>query len=143
MKRIIIYTISLALMLINACSDNASGTITGPGGIGGPGGGGTGGGGLNITISSQKDQQGGYIFSGTPNQAITVSKITAAVPALNYTESVPFDGQTVVQANTTEDFIQYDANGGVASGQQWTFQFEGTLAADGKAYNVTSNYTIP
>ncbi|MCB0744558.1 MAG: hypothetical protein KDC52_02130 [Ignavibacteriae bacterium] len=141
MKKIILYTISFALMLIGACSDDASGTITGPGLGGGPG---TGGGGsLSITISSKQDQQGGYIFSGTPSAAITVSKITVSVPAENYTESLQYDGVTVVNANTTEDFIQYDPNSGVTQGQQWTFQFEGTLAADGKAYNVTSNYTIP
>lgn len=141
MRNLILYLISFVLIVGAACSDDAGGTITDPFGGGGTGGDGTGN--VTISVSFKGDQQGGGIFSGTPSVAIKVSKITASIPAQQYTESLQFDGTTVVNANVSEDFIQYQANSGIASGQQWTFLFEGTLASNNQAYSVTSNFVIP
>lgn len=142
MKKLILLTFSITLIFICSCDDTATtgGTLTDPFNIGG-GGGGTGT--VTITISSRTGQQGETIFSGTPSAAVTLSVLTVSVPAQQYSESFNFDGTTVVSANVTEDLVQYPANSGVARGQQWTFQFQGTLASNGQAYNITSNYTIP
>jgi hypothetical protein len=142
MKRIITYIFTLALLSITACSnDSGGGTITDPFGGGTIGTGGNGN--VVITISSRQEQDGSTVFSATPSVAVKLSKLTVSVPAEQYTESFQFDGTTVANANVSEDFLQYPANAGVASGQQWTFQFEGTLASNNQTFNVTSNYTIP
>jgi len=145
MKKIIAYLFSMAFLTFSACSDDSGGgTVTDPFGGGNVGNGGNGGsGGVTITISSRQEQDGSTVFAATPSVAVKLSKLTVSVPAEQYTESFQFDGTTVVNANVTEDFLQYPANAGVATGQQWTFQFEGTLAADNQAFNITSNYTIP
>lgn len=140
-KLIFIKIIFISFLLITGCSKK-DGTPTDPFGTGNGDGNGKGDGSVNITITS-RNEQGNTIFSATPNAAITLSKLTVSVPAEQYNESFQFDGTTVVNANDTEDLIEYPAGSGVASGQQWTFQFEGTLAATNKTYNVTSNYTIP
>ena len=142
MKKLKYYTLFLALIFSSiACSDSSSG-----GGVTDPFGGGnnnTGGGAVTFKITSRPDQQGGTIFSATPSVAVKVSKVTISVPAQQYSETFQFDGTTVVNANVTEALIQYPAGSGVASGQQWTFKFEGTLASNNQAYTATSNYTIP
>ena len=141
MKKIFLFSGFFLLLLIYACSDDAVSGVTSPlgGGIGGTGGTGT----VTITISSRVGQQGETIFSGTPSAAVTLSTLTVSVPAQQYSESFNFDGTTVVNANVTEDLVQYPANSGVARGQQWTFQFQGALASNNQAFNVTANYTIP
>ena len=147
MKKLILFStplfmLSLLILLTISCSDESGGTVVDPfgtGGVGGTGGNET----VTITINSRQEQDGSTVFSGTPNVAIKVSKLTVSVPAAQYTEQFQFDGTTVVTANVSTDFLQYPANSGVASGQAWTFQIEGVTAAENKAFNVTSNYTIP
>ena len=145
MKRIIQYLalIVLTSFAVTGCKNDSAGGggLTDPFGTGGGTGGNTGG--VTFTITSRPDQQGGTIFSATPSAAVKLSKVTASVPAVQYIETFEYDGTTVVNANVTEDFLQYPAGSGVASGQQWTFKFEGTLANNNQAYSVTSNYTIP
>jgi len=141
MKKLVFILIPMIFITLTSCSNDNGGTgTTDPFGTGGT----TGGtGNVTITISSSQEQDGSVIFSGTPSAAVTLSKLTVSVPAEQYTESFQFDGTTVVNANQTEGLVQYPANSGIASGQKWTFQFEGTLASNNQAYNVTSNYTIP
>jgi hypothetical protein len=143
MKKLFLLNTLIALLLVFTACSNDDGNATSPFGTGG-GGGGTGGdGNLTIIISSRQDQQGSTIFTATPSVAITLSKLTVSVPAEQYTESFQFDATFVAEANVTQDLLEYPAGSGVASGQQWTFQFEGTFAATNQAYNVSSNYTIP
>ena len=127
------------LLVFTACSKD-EGNATSPFGSGGTGGGN---GNLTITISSKQGQQGETIFTATPSVAISLSKLTVSVPSEQYTESFQFDETFVAEANVTQDLLEYPAGSGVASGQQWTFQFEVKYAATSEAYTVTSNYTIP
>ena len=81
------------------------------------------------------------MFTAKPSAAVTVTRITVSLPAQNFNDVLQGDGTTVYQGGQTYDLEEYT---GVASGQQWTFKFEGKLcSAQGQAYNVTSNYTIP
>jgi hypothetical protein len=139
MKKQILYLIILAFFGFLSCSDDSGGGVTDPFGTGGTGGTG----GVTFTISSRQEQDGSVVFAATPSVAVKLSKLTVSVPAEQYTESFQFDGTTVANGGVTEDLLQYPANAGVATGQQWIFQFEGNLASNNQAYNVTSNYTIP
>jgi len=119
------------------CSDD---NPTGAGG-GATGGGGTGTGGVTFTIGQRQGNQGGIMFTAKPSAAATVTQITVSLPAQNFNDVLQGDGTTVFQGGTVYDLDEYN---GVASGQQWTFKFEGKLgSAQGQQYTVTSNYTVP
>ena len=138
MKRLLILVIPLFLYLGIGCSDNGGGgTITDPFG---PGGGGGTTGGVTFTIGVTQGQQGGVIFTATPSVAIKITKVTVSLPAQQFTDVLTGDGTTVYQAGQPVALEEYT---GVASGQQWTFKFEGTLASNNQAFNVTTNFTIP
>ena len=118
-----------------SCSDNSSG-----GGLTNPFGGGTGTtGGVTFSISSMQGQQGGTVFTTTPTVSVKITKVTISLPAQQFTDVIQGDGTTVFNANQAVEINEYI---GVAAGQLWTFQFEGTIASDNQAFNVTSNYTV-
>lgn len=137
MKNKLIYLLSLLLAFSIGCSDDSSDSNPiGLGGLGGTGGQGS----VSFTIGSTNGQQGGIIFSATPSINVKITQVTVSLPAQQYTDVLEGDGTTVYNANQA---VQLDEYVGAEKGQQWTFKFEGTLAADGKAFDVTSNYTIP
>lgn len=139
MKKIIQFIVLIALTSITGigCSDNSAG-----GGVTDPFGGGnnnTGGGAVTFKIGTTQGQQGGTIFTITPSVSVKITKVTISLPAQQFTDVINDDGTTVYNGNQTVVTEEYT---GVAAGQQWTFQFEGTLADNNQAFNVTSNYTV-
>lgn len=150
MKNILIYLTSMFLVLSIGCSDDAS-SNSNPVGIGGLGGTGGTGGDLTFTmgnITKQEDADGDgtvdnvFYFTAAPSAAVKITKVSFSLPAQQYNNSFTDDGTTEYAANAPVEVVGFLQNE-ITSGQQWTFIFEGTLAADGKAFNVTSNYTIP
>jgi hypothetical protein len=139
MKKLILYLFSISILLITSCSDDSGGgTLTDPFGGGTGGTGGTGG--VTFTISSTQGNQGGVIFTASPSVDIKVTKVTVSLPAQQFNDVLTDPGTTVFPANQAVLLGEYT---GVATGQQWTFQFEGTLVSNNQAFNVTSNYTVP
>lgn len=139
MKKITILSIAFLLSIITGCSDDTSVTSPASGGLG-VGGGGTGGGSVTFTISSTTGQQGEVIFNATPSVSVKITKVTVSLPAQQFTDPLAGDGTTVYNAN---QLVTLETYTGVSSGQQWTFQFEGSLSSNNETFNVTSNYTIP
>lgn len=136
MKNLILYLISLILITGTACNDNSGGgTLTDPFGNGGTGGTGS----VTFTISSQQGQQG-IIFIAAPSVSVKITKVTVNLAAQQFNDIVQGNGTTVYNANQSVQINEYT---GVASGQQWTFQFEGTIVSNNQAFNITSNYTVP
>jgi hypothetical protein len=81
------------------------------------------------------------MFTVKPSTAVTVTGYTISLPAQQLSDPYQGDGTTVYQAGQVYDVAEYN---GVASGQQWTFNFKGKLGSStGTAYDVTTNYTIP
>lgn len=141
MKKIFYLALSLFLVALVGCNNNP--TDPGGGGLGGIGGDGNNGGGtVNIQVQGQVDGQGLYIFSLKPSANISLTTVTASVPAVPYMENFDFTGQGEWQANTYEGFLQYNATD-IQQGQAWTFKLVGKTTADNKEFTVTSNYTIP
>lgn len=136
MKKLILVFVSLLFIWITGCSDDAGGTVTDPFGSGGTSGTGN----VTFTIASTQGQQGGIIFTATPSVSVKITKVTVSLPAQQFNDVIQGDGTTVFNANEAAQIEEYT---GVASGQQWKFQFEGTLVSNNQAFNVTSNYTIP
>ncbi len=150
MKNILIYLTSIVFLLSIGCSDDAS-SNSNPVGIGGLGGTGGPSGSVTFTIgniSKQEDADGDgtvddlFYFTASPSAAVKMTKVSFSLPAQQYNNSFTDDGTTEYAANAPVDVVGFLKNE-ITTGQQWTFQFEGTLAADGKAFSVTSNYTVP
>ncbi|MFZ1292020.1 MAG: hypothetical protein WAR79_18125 [Melioribacteraceae bacterium] len=137
MKKFLSIILVVSSILIISCDDDATGSVTDPFGTGGIGGGT---GNVTFTIGSQQGEQGGILFYCTPSVAVKITRVTCSLPAQNFTDVVEGDGTTVFNANSAYGIEEYT---GVASGQQWTFKFEGTLTSNNQAFTVTSNYTVP
>ena len=136
MKKLLSILISISFLVLCSCSDDSGGTVTDPFGTGGTGGGT---GNVSFTISTTQGQQG-VIFVATPSASVKITKVTISLPAQQFNDVLQGDGTTVFNAN---EAVQLDEYTGVATGQQWTFKFEGILANNNQAFDVTSNYTIP
>ncbi|MBK8944752.1 MAG: hypothetical protein IPM32_05695 [Ignavibacteriae bacterium] len=137
MKKIITIFLILSSIFIISCDDDTTGGVTDPFGTGGIGGGT---GNVTFTIGAQQGENGGILFFATPSVAVKITKVTCSLPAQNFNDVVEGDGTTIFNANESVGIEEYT---GVTSGQQWTFKFEGTLASNNQAFNVTSNYTVP
>ncbi len=142
MKKIIqsLVLVSLIAIIVTGCRDNGtSGTITDPFGTGtGLGNNNTPG--VTFTVRTVQGQQGGTIFTATPSVSVKITKVTISLPAQQFEDVIYGDGTTVYQGNQTVMIQEYL---GVEAGQQWTLKFEGTLANNNQAFNVTTNYTVP
>ena len=137
MKNLFIITICLLFVGFIGCSDDTGSGVTDPFGTGGT----TGGtGNVTFTMGSQQGENGGVLFYCTPSVDVKITKVTCSLPAQNFNDELIDDGTTVYKANEAVGIQEYS---GVASGQQWTFKFEGTLASNNQVFNVTSNYTVP
>lgn len=96
---------------------------------------------VTFAIGQKAGTSGGIIFTARPSTNVTISRVTVSLPAQGYEDILQGDDQTIYQGGQTYDLDEYI---GVASGQQWTFKFEGKIGnPQGQAYNVTSNYTVP
>ena len=141
MKKIIYLVCLASLIAIIGCGSNPTGPEMGSGGLGSGSGNGNGNGNVNIQVQGQQDGMGNYIFSLNPSVEVTFSKITASVPAANYTENFDFTGQGQWQANNNQGFLAYDANV-IEQGQAWSFKFDGKTVNDNKDFSVSVNYTV-
>ena len=137
MKRFFFLFLTISVLLVFGCKDNATGPTTG-----GFGGGGTGGGVTFTMGTTQGSQQGSTMFTLKPSVDVTITTITAKLPAQQFedllTNPTP---DAVVSSQNTYELEEYT---GVQSGQQWEFVFVGKIGSStGTAYTVTANYTIP
>jgi len=149
-KNLMFFMVFLLSISFFSCSDKSS-NDSNPVGIGGLGGTGGTGGDLTFTmgnITKQEDADGDgtvdnlFYFTAAPSAAVRITKVSFSLPAQQYNNSFTDDGTTEYAANAPVEVVGFLQNE-ITSGQQWTFIFEGTLAVDGKAFNVTSNYTVP
>lgn len=137
MKRIFSLFLILSALIAFSCSDDATGPTTG--GIGG-GGGNTGG--VTFTIGqTQGSQQGSTMFTLKPSVDVTITTITAKLPAQQFEDVLTNPNpDVVVSSQNTYELEEYT---GVQPGQQWQFVFVGNLGSStGTAYTVTTNYTV-
>ena len=139
MKKLTLYLLPVLFLIITSCDDNSGVTNPNGGGIGGIGGGGGGTGSVTFTIGTSQGDQGGIYFTAAPSAAVKITKVTVSLPAQQFTDVLQGDGTTVYNANEAVLLEEYV---GVENGQQWTFQFEGSLANNNQTFNVKSNYTV-
>ena len=120
------------------CSEDA-GTNPVGGGIGNNNGGGN----VTFTVTAITNQgQGTTDFAFKPSVDVTVTTVVVSVPAENFTFTETNPNPTEVF--TAAEGFQITDYTGVVTGQQWMFQVKGNIGtANGQAYDVTVNYTIP
>ncbi|MBK7631876.1 MAG: hypothetical protein IPJ23_14440 [Ignavibacteriales bacterium] len=136
MKKIFSLFLIMGVLLVLGCSDNATGPNTG-----GLGGGGTTGG-VTFTIGqTQGSQQGSTMFTLKPSVDVTITTITAKLPAQQFEDLLTNPNpDAVVSSQNTYELEEYT---GVQAGQQWQFVFVGKIGSStGAAYTVTANYTV-
>ncbi|MFZ1292014.1 MAG: hypothetical protein WAR79_18095 [Melioribacteraceae bacterium] len=138
MKKLILYFLPILFLVITSCDDSSGVVNPNGGGIGGIGGGG-GGGSVAFTIGTSQGEQGGIYFTAAPSVSVKITKVTVSLPAQQFTDILQGDGVTVFNANEAVLLQEYV---GVENGQQWTFQFEGSLASSNQTFSVTSNFTV-
>lgn len=129
--------ISGIILTLASCSKSSDDGSSNPlGSVGNP----TNTGGVTFTMGHRSGDQGGIMFTTNPSTDITVTQIVLTLPAQSFADTLVDDGTTVYAGNQVYDLAEYS---GVATGQQWTFNFQGKLgSAQGSAYNVTSSYTV-
>lgn len=93
---------------------------------------------VTFEIKSQPGQENSTDFLFKPNVDVKITKVDVEMGGA--TDVVTGDGTTVYSGNNWYVLAGY---GGVASGQQWKFTFNGKLAANSQDYAVTVTYTIP
>jgi hypothetical protein len=142
-KNLLKLAISISFIIIVGCSDGGNSSDANPVGIGTDG--------VTFSIGSinrQEDVDGDgnlddvLYFTASPSVTVKITKVTFNLPSQNYTDSFSDDGITEYTANTPVEVVGFFKSE-ITSGQQWTFQFEGTTSSDNKTFNVTSNYKVP
>lgn len=84
---------------------------------------------------------GGTFFIATPTEPVFISKLSVAVPLLQFQETYNGDGLTIFPANVPFIINEYQ---GVATGQKWTFFFDGNLGTKtGTPFSIASSFTVP
>lgn len=134
--------IAIALgILISSCSkdDGGSNSLLGIDNGGGGGGGTTS---VTFTVALVQDQQQQTYFEFKPSTSVVVAQVTANCAAAGVNNQVVQGDGTTVYSQTTPFYIGPAT--GLQQGQQWTFAIQGKLgSAQGQAYNVNTNFTVP
>lgn len=96
--------------------------------------------GANVTMAmgSQPGPNGGTLFTFKPSVDVKLNYVI--VTSGSFRDSLNDGGVYVYSKDSTYGVQEYQ---GVASGQQWSFNFFGTLASGGTAFSATANYTVP
>jgi len=89
-------------------------------------------------ITSQLGQNNSVEFLFNPSADVKITKVDVEMGGA--TDVVNGDGTTIYSSTNWYVLAGYND---VASGQQWSFNFIGTIAANNQNYSVTANYTVP
>ncbi|MBK6876851.1 MAG: hypothetical protein IPG99_10485 [Ignavibacteria bacterium] len=82
-----------------------------------------------------------YTFSFTPSEDTRISMVIAAVPNLQFFDTLRNNNTNYVfSSDTTYSLDPYQ---GVQSGQAWTFKFVGNKVVNNESYIVVSNFVVP
>lgn len=135
MKRLVGFLLAISFMFVSASCKKSDGSNPVNIGVGGSG---------NVTfaVAIVQDNQQQLFFDFKPSTSVVLTKMTGNCPAANVNNDViQGDGTTVYSSNNP---IYVGPLTVVQSGQQWSFRFEGKIGnAQGQAYDVTTNYTVP
>ena len=92
---------------------------------------------VSFNINSQLEENSIYVYF-KPNVDVRIAMVTCRAPS--YIVSVVLNSAITF---SKEDWHYLEKFNFFASGEKWSFNFEGVIAQGGLDFDVTSNYTIP
>lgn len=92
---------------------------------------------VTFSINSQLEENSLYVYF-KPNVDVRVAIVTCVAPT--YVVTMMLNSATTCSNNNWHYLEKFDY---FASGEKWSFDFEGVIAEGGLDFNVTTNYTIP
>ena len=97
--------------------------------------------GVAFTIATQPGQNNGVLFVAKPNMDVRVASVIFVLAANHFADTLV--NQTPATVFTASTFYELREYTGVQSGQQWTYLFNGAVAANNTPFSVGVSYTIP
>lgn len=126
--KIIIGGLLLTYLLITGCGNNSG--VIGPNQNQN----------VSFSISQQVTQTGSMQFMFKPAENIKVSRLISKFPSEQFADTLTYGNPNYVYSKDTTYVINRYVN--VSAGQQWIFDFTGTVPASNSQYNVAINYTV-
>lgn len=131
MKFRIVFYLLLILLITSTLSCPSRDEISGSTGSGIPGDI------VSFSINSQLEVNSIYVYF-KPNIDVRIAKVTCKAPS--YVVTVVLNSAITF---SKEDWHYLEKFNFFASGEKWSFNFEGVIAQGGLDFDVTTNYTIP
>ena len=128
-KTILLFLPVLAIMIgIASCGNNDTGTgLLGNNTA------------VTFTMGAQTGAGGGVQFTWQPSVDVKVTKLILSTTG--FSDTITDNSGGTYTAN--QSWAYPNEYTGVTSGQQWQFNFTGTLASNNQAFTSTANLTIP
>lgn len=130
MSKILILIMFTVMMLVAASGCNNNGSVLGPNQNSN----------VSFSISQQVTQTGSMQFMFKPGENIKISRLISKFPAEQFADTLTYGNPNYVYSKDTTYIINRYVN--VYSGQQWIFDFTGTIPGSNSQYNVAINYTV-
>ncbi len=94
---------------------------------------------VTFTMGTQTGAGGGVQFTWQPSVDVKVTKLILSTTG--FSDTITDNSGSTYTAN--QPWAYGNEYTGVTSGQQWQFNFTGTLASNNQAFTSTANLTIP
>lgn len=95
---------------------------------------------VSFAISQQVTPTGSMQFMFKPAADIKVSRLISKFPAEQFADTLTYGNPNYVYSKDTTYIINRYVN--VYSGQQWIFDFTGTIPGSNSQYSKAVNYTV-
>jgi hypothetical protein len=95
---------------------------------------------VSFSITQQVTSTGSMQFMFKPAEDIKISRLISKFTAEQFTDTLTYGNPNYVYSKDTAYIINRYVN--VFAGQQWIFDFTGTVPASNSQYNVAINYTV-
>jgi len=95
---------------------------------------------VTFNITQEITQTGSMQFMFKPGTDIKISQITSKLPAEQFSDTLTYGNPNYLYSKDTTYIINRYVN--VYAGQQWIFEFTGTVPGSNTQYNKAINYTV-
>ncbi len=130
MVKINLILLAAVLMFAALSGCNNNGSVTGPNHNAN----------VSFSISQEVTQTGSMQFRFKPGSDIKISRLISRYPAEQFTDTLTYGNPNYIYSKDTVYIINNYIN--VVSGQQWIFDFAGSIPGSNSQYNVSANYTV-
>ncbi|HEY3250878.1 MAG TPA: hypothetical protein VGK25_07140 [Ignavibacteria bacterium] len=130
MKRFKTFILASTLLVALIAGCNKTDSVLGPNGLNNQ---------ASFTISQQNGVNGGVDFMFKPSVDTRILLVVSRLPEQQFADTnVNVNTNYVFSKDTSYKINEYI---GVANGQQWKFDFTGSLPNQSSNYTITTNYT--